>query len=247
VTKRRPTDLPFSIAFGTPFKTKPPVAVGTCASTASFWIVGSDGDGTYLVPKINPNTVYQTVGLTSNLHDLVRPKYGSTPCLYTVTMIPFYGRLVYDGTVTAANANPFRREPQTASPELAAQLRATVEQAKAAGRVVQRLRQLEVPGGSLEGLPAQGKISRSLEQHEQEPPTLAEKELVEQFCSFQVRMRHRVVAVSFAAKGTRNRTIPRIEGRPSTLRPDNYACYEFLLKEKSDTDVLYYHPPTTDT
>jgi len=106
------------------------------------------------------------------------------------------------------NANPFRREPQTASPELATQLRATVEQAKAAGRVVQRLRQLEVPGGSLEGLPAQGKISRSLEQHEQEPPTLAEKELVEQFCSFQVRMRRRVVAGSFAAKGTRSRTIP---------------------------------------
>jgi len=35
-----------------------------------------------------------------------------------------------------------------------------MEQAKLTGRVVQRLRQLEVEGGSLEGRPTQGEIAR---------------------------------------------------------------------------------------
>lgn len=142
-----------------------------------FWVVGSDSEGTYLIPLDNQDIVYQTVGLTSNLGQMVQSSCGNAPAAFTVTMIPVNGRLLYDGVVTPAGGRAIM-EPKTASATLTAKLRATVREAKTSGRVVQRLRQLEVVGGSLEGLPTQGNIEKVIKDEDQKPATAEEKKLI---------------------------------------------------------------------
>jgi hypothetical protein len=144
-----------------------------------FWIVGGDARGTYLIPKHNEDMVYQCIGLTSSLHEMVKSTYGDRPMVWKVTLIPFYGRLVYDGLVTLGGG--FNSSSQglamAASETKARKLKATVEEAKRNRRVVQRLRQLEVEGGSRKGISYQGKINK-VPVRKQPQPTLEELELL---------------------------------------------------------------------
>lgn len=69
--------------------------------------------------------------------------------------------------------------PPVAAPHLERRLKASLKQAKEQGRVIERLAQLEVEGGSLVGLHDLIAASKSKEKKEQEPPTLAEQTLVD--------------------------------------------------------------------
>lgn len=144
----------------------------------SFWIVGDDSEGTFLIPEQNMDIVYQCVGLRSNLYTMISGRFQDRPAMFTVTMIPFYGRLVYDGVVVPADG--FAGMPALADSRTATKLKNKVQEAKRQGRVIQRLRQLEVEGGSDEGIPSQGGAKR-VNIENQPPATAQEASLVKRF------------------------------------------------------------------
>jgi hypothetical protein len=149
-----------------------------------FWIVSGDEKGSYLIPKNNEDMVYQCVGLTTSLHELVKSKYGKRPMVWKVTLIPYYGRLVYDGVITLGGGfnNASKGLAMAASETKARKLRATVEEAKRNRRVIQRLRQLEVEGGSRIGLSSQGRMNNKAPRKRQQPsPTQQELELLSEY------------------------------------------------------------------
>eukprot|EP00339_Tiarina_fusa_P021996 CAMPEP_0117080244 /NCGR_PEP_ID=MMETSP0472-20121206/56625_1 /TAXON_ID=693140 ORGANISM="Tiarina fusus, Strain LIS" /NCGR_SAMPLE_ID=MMETSP0472 /ASSEMBLY_ACC=CAM_ASM_000603 /LENGTH=632 /DNA_ID=CAMNT_0004807821 /DNA_START=16 /DNA_END=1914 /DNA_ORIENTATION=+ len=115
-----------------------------------FWIVAMGPQGTLVVPVHNPNKqVYCVLGIKVPLGAQVMGKMPRPP-KFELTLVPWYGRLVHDPllmTTTGSN------QIEVASPQLAKELVDTVQLAAAEGRVVSRLAQLEVPGGSKEGLP----------------------------------------------------------------------------------------------
>ena len=110
-----------------------------------FWIVAKDTNdgGTYAIPDDNKRAVYKVFGMTSCLYDLLQNALPGMPAKVKMTMVPWYGRLVYDGTVNVTN----RYAPDT----LAARLANSLQTAKAEGRVVERLIQLELPDEGLSG------------------------------------------------------------------------------------------------
>lgn len=114
--------------------------------TGEFWIVDMDNDGTYLVSDLNRNAVYQCVGV----RDAIWPKLQGKILCMRVTMIPWYGRLIYDGVLTQSQD----RSPSemVATPNLSKILKESVNLAKNEHRVITRLSQLEVEGGSLKGI-----------------------------------------------------------------------------------------------
>jgi hypothetical protein len=149
-----------------------------------FWIVGGDARGTYLIPQKNEDMVYQCVGLTTSLHESIESRYGKKPMVWKVTLIPFYGRLVYDGVVTLGGGSSSSQGlAMVANENKAGRLRTTVEEAKHHKRVVQRLLQLEVEGGSLEGLPSYGQVDKSKVPEEQPLPTPLEMKLLRTYLS----------------------------------------------------------------
>jgi len=136
----------------------------------NFWVLGMDNDGTYLIPENNKSQVYQCVGV----REAIWPKMNDQVRLMTVTMIPWYGRLVYDGTL--APAGPFGL---FCPPRLKRSIKDSVEKAKAENRVISRLAQLEVEGGSLVGLDDKNTLSEATK--DESPPSHEEKKLVELF------------------------------------------------------------------
>jgi hypothetical protein len=150
-----------------------------CRVTGDFYIVGGESEGTFLVPTTNLNAVYQCVGTKNPI-----PFDGDYPrpvCMH-LTMIPWYGRLVYDGVLTPPAG--YARPPMV-DPEVAKQLRESVEKAKAEGRVISRLRQLEVEGGSRKGLHDRIERNESSVPVEQSKPTPEEDSLVKKIGSFE--------------------------------------------------------------
>lgn len=149
-----------------------------------FWVVGGDANGTFLIPQKNEDMVYQCVGLTKSLHDIIEDKYGNKPMVWKVTLIPFYGRLVYDGVVTlGGGAAASQGLAMVANDSKTRRLNATVEEAKRNKRVVRRLLQLEVEGGSLHGLPRYGPVDKSSIPTVQPPPTPLEMKLLRSYMS----------------------------------------------------------------
>ncbi len=156
-----------------------------------FWVVSGDDQGTYLIPQKNEDMVYQCVGLSTSLHETIQKKYGRRPMVWKVTLIPFYGRLVYDGVVTmvsgggaSGSAGGKGGLAMVASESKRHKLLATVHEARQNRRVIQRLMQLEVEGGSLEGLPTQGLSAvekRLISSQRQLPPTETELRLLKAY------------------------------------------------------------------
>ena len=99
---------------------------------------------------------------------MVLATYGDRPVLMTMTLIPWYGRLVYDGVVVPAG--PFGIPIREASADLLVKLQAAVQTAIAEGRVVERLLELEVPGGSLEGVTPGRTPNQTRPSEEEQPP-----------------------------------------------------------------------------
>jgi hypothetical protein len=158
-----------------------------------FWIVSGDDQGTYLIPQKNEDMVYQCVGLSTSLHGMIQKKYGSRPMVWKVTLIPFYGRLVYDGVVTLGSGGSSTTSGSSgtegrgglamaASESKRRRLLETVHEAKHNRRVIQRLLQLEVEGGSIEGLSTHGLVAtvqnRDIASRCQPPPTIVEQRLL---------------------------------------------------------------------
>jgi hypothetical protein len=147
-----------------------------------FWVVGGDDRGTFLIPQKNEDMVYQCVGLSRSLHETIQSKYGNKPMVWKVTLIPFYGRLVYDGVVTLGGGTSHGLA-MVANENKARRLHATVAEAKRNKRIVQRLLQLEVEGGSREGLPSYGQPNKADVPKEQPPPTKLEVQLLRSYLS----------------------------------------------------------------
>jgi hypothetical protein len=147
-----------------------------------FWIVGGDEHGTFLIPQKNEDMVYQCVGIATNLHQMIESRYGSRPMVWKVTLIPFYGRLVYDGVVMLGGGSSSSQGlAMAASESKTRKLQMTIQEAKRHGRVVKRLLQLEVEGGSREGLPTQGRIDKKMAPKEQPRPTIFEMKLLKAY------------------------------------------------------------------
>ena len=98
-----------------------------------FWVVGMDDEGTYLVPAENIKRVYQVLGVRNAIYPMVIRDF-PRPVLMTLTMIPFYGRLVYDGVIApAVRVGTPVGMPPMASVAMAEQLHQTVQAAKEKG------------------------------------------------------------------------------------------------------------------
>jgi hypothetical protein len=102
-----------------------------------FWVVACNGrtGGTYLVPKTNLHLVYHVFGVRSSLRRLVDP---NRPRLLKATLLPWYGRLVCDEAIPSTTAEM----PENA---LAKELKHNIQLARQEGRIVEKLRQLEMP------------------------------------------------------------------------------------------------------
>ena len=128
-----------------------PLAVGSwnVRIEGQFWIVGMSPEGTLVIPVSNPRQVYNVLGYKAPLG--AQGKFPRPPKFY-LTLLPWYGRLIHDPmlmTTTGTN------QVELASPQLAMELINSCKLAKEEGRVVDRLAQLEVEGGSKVGLPFQ--------------------------------------------------------------------------------------------
>ena len=100
----------------------------------------TDGSGTYLVSE-HQNAVYKVLGIADAIYSgLVQPRYGETPLILSVTLLPWHGRLVYDGILTPPSHGP----PIQADNDLKRKLKAIVQLAEDEGRVIDRLRELEL-------------------------------------------------------------------------------------------------------
>jgi hypothetical protein len=118
---------------------RPAVAGWSHRLHGNFWVCGKDPDdgGTLLVPVVNKLAVYKVFGMTSCLYDLLARAFpGGKPVQVKLTMVPWYGRLVYDGLVSPIDPRP--------SKQLIEKLQKAVKTAQEEGRVVERLMQLEL-------------------------------------------------------------------------------------------------------
>ena len=104
----------------------------------NFWAVSESPEdgGCYLIPEGNKNMVYKVFGVRNALYPMVS-RHGTRPMLYSVTLIPWFGTLLYDGVIMPAHN---RSVPKQASPVLAEKLLAAVDAAVNEGRVIARLR-----------------------------------------------------------------------------------------------------------
>lgn len=98
----------------------------------------------------------------------------------------WYGRLVYDGVLYPGGPGAMRGPPKIASPRLAETLHSTVEQCKREGRVLQRLAQLEVAGGSPKGVQDLSSKPDSIAAAADTKATAEEKKLVKKIARVRV-------------------------------------------------------------
>lgn len=110
-----------------------------------FWFVGRDYTGSYVVPDGNKDIVYKVVGISNKLQQK-RKKPGDpvalikTPMRLTITVLPWYGRLLYDTTI-----GPPREEHvlHATDPALANGLHVAVLKSIQAGSVIEHWAELE--------------------------------------------------------------------------------------------------------
>ena len=107
-----------------------------------FWVVGCDtrpnsGGGTYLIPDANHNVVYKVVGIRENLFPLLQKRCPNTIMKVPVRLLPWFGRLVYDGQIAIAGY------ARNAEEVFATQLKDRVREAERDGVVIESLKELE--------------------------------------------------------------------------------------------------------
>jgi hypothetical protein len=71
-----------------------------------FYFVARDYTGSYIIPKSNRKVVYKVVGLMKDRTASKLPSdpisFAKTPALMKITVLPWYGRLLYDATALPA-------------------------------------------------------------------------------------------------------------------------------------------------
>jgi len=104
----------------------------------NFWVVGESPEtgGCYLIPEGNKSMVYEVLGIRNALYPLIA-RHNMRPTLFKATLIPWHGRLLYDGVVMPTHNLPV---PKQASPALTTKLQESVQAAVEGGRVITRLR-----------------------------------------------------------------------------------------------------------
>jgi hypothetical protein len=112
-----------------------------------FWFVGRDYTGTYIVPECSKDVVYKVVGVVKNTNSLESKKKPGDPVSIIkipmrlkLTVLPWYGRLLYDSTIP-----PLSEEfvVQANDPALAHRLHSVVLKSIQAGTVIEHLAELE--------------------------------------------------------------------------------------------------------
>jgi len=112
-----------------------------------FWMMNITPEGTMVVSVTNPRQVYCVLGFQKPLGALGRfPR----PPKVQLTLLPWYGRLVHDPMLASTTGT---NQMELASPQMAGFLAQSVKLAVQEQRVIYRLRQLEVKGGSRVGVP----------------------------------------------------------------------------------------------
>mmetsp|Transcript_5954 Transcript_5954/g.14105 ORF Transcript_5954/g.14105 Transcript_5954/m.14105 type:complete len:528 (-) Transcript_5954:115-1698(-) len=115
--------------------------------SGAFWIVGIGPEGTLVIPENNPRQVYAVLGFKMPLG--AQGQFPRPPKFF-LTLLPWYGRIIHDPMIMTTTGN---NGVELASPNKAAELVAACKLAAQEGRVVNRLAQLEVKGGSKVGVP----------------------------------------------------------------------------------------------
>jgi len=192
--------------------------------TGEFWIIGGNSDGTLVIPTCNTRTVYCVAGLRLPLAvQIMQQTKCPRPPKFNLTLLPWFGRLVHDPFISTTSGTD---RVEVASPLLTSQLMQSSRLAEAEGRIIKSLAQLEVPGGSTDGVPfvpfgtaASSATSAASEQvppaEKQEPATEAERALIDNVPDFE----------PFEL------TPPGPDGRPPPM-----AAWNFIRKSESEED-----------
>lgn len=140
----------------------------------NFWVVGESPEtgACYLIPEENKHMVYEVLGIRNALYPMVSRHGPTRPLLFAATLIPWYGRLLYDGVVMPAYN---LRMPKQASPALADKLQESVRAAVEEGRVITRLRDTQ---GITD--PAMAPAPPAPVQPNRDPPTREERRYMNQ-------------------------------------------------------------------
>jgi hypothetical protein len=141
----------------------------------NFWIVGSSQHtgAAYLIPEDSKSMVYEVLGIRNALYPMIARGPFTRPVLMAATLIPWYGRLLYDGVVRPAHD---MHTPQQASRALTEKLQAAVDMAVNGGRVIARLRDTQ-------RVPASEGPSRPRLAPNRHPPTEEEGRYMEQLAA----------------------------------------------------------------
>ena len=115
-----------------------------CASWANlrvngiFYLAAESASGAAILVQASqereqrqPQPVYEVYGIGKSLGDLLRANGHSLPSCFELTLLPFKGRIVYDGSL--------RGRPVPTDPGFAAELAAAVDDARSAGRILRAL------------------------------------------------------------------------------------------------------------
>lgn len=154
------------------------VASWHCRIGGAFWIVGIGPEGTLIVPESNTRQVYCVLGFKMPLG--AQGQFPRPPKFF-LTLLPWYGRIIHDPMLMTTTGN---NQVELANPQLAAELVVACKLATQEGRVVTRLAQLEVEGGSKVGLPYIPFIKPL--QSKQGPATEKERGLVDDLAEYTI-------------------------------------------------------------
>lgn len=141
-----------------------------------FWIVGISPEGTLVVPVENTRQVYCVLGFKMPLG--AQGKFPRPP-KFRLTLLPWHGRLIHDPMLMTTTGN---NQVELAPPKLAGELITTCKLAQQEGRILSRLAQLEVDGGSKVGLPFRAFVAEPMKM---DPATEEERLLVENLTDFE--------------------------------------------------------------
>lgn len=112
------------------------LAVNECAHWprqrvhGTFFLVKEAPSGAALLVHAKTDAVYEVLGISTSLGDLLRSNGRDLPASLTLTLLPYVGRIVYDGTLLGAPPPPR---------DVEAELVAAVDAAVADGRVIKQL------------------------------------------------------------------------------------------------------------
>jgi len=112
-----------------------------------FWMMNVTPEGTLVISVANPRQVYCVAGFQKPLGALGNfPR----PPKVQLTLLPWYGRIIHDPMLSSTTGT---NQMELATPSMTQMLLSSIRTAAQENRIISRLAQLEVPGGSRGGVP----------------------------------------------------------------------------------------------